>query len=112
MAQLVDVLIDQQIFLYVGIGGRNIGFRLVVIVVAHKIFDRIVGKQPFEFAIKLGSEGLVVTEHQRGHIGMRNQMRHGEGFPGSRGTEQPGGPTPDPDLHTTIQWLGADPLQV
>lgn len=44
MAKLVDLFIDAGIFLDVGVGGGNVGFWLVVIIVTHEIGDGVVGK--------------------------------------------------------------------
>ncbi len=45
VAQPVDLIVDQRILFDVGVRGRDVGFRLIVIVVGHKIFDRIFGKE-------------------------------------------------------------------
>ena len=42
MAQLFDFVIDGAVLFDVGVGVGDIGFRLVIVVVGHKIFHRIV----------------------------------------------------------------------
>ena len=42
--QPLDLLVDRGILLDVGIGLRDVGLGLVVVVVAHKILDRVVGQ--------------------------------------------------------------------
>ena len=44
MAQALDIFIDGGVFFNVGIGLRDVGFRLVVVVVADKIFNGIIGQ--------------------------------------------------------------------
>ena len=44
-AQLVQLVVDRRFFLDVGVGGGNVGFRLVVVVVADEVLDRVVGKK-------------------------------------------------------------------
>jgi hypothetical protein len=43
-AHLLDVLVDRGIRLDVGVGGRNVGFRLIVVVVGDEILHRAVRK--------------------------------------------------------------------
>ncbi|MNY44582.1 hypothetical protein D3C86_1796200 [compost metagenome] len=75
--QLFDLLIDHQVLFNVGIGGGNECFRLVIVVVADKILDGIGRKKLLKFAVKLGSQCFVVTQHEsrlvhvRHHIGYR-----------------------------------------
>jgi hypothetical protein len=45
MAHAVDLLVDRGILLDIGVGARDIGFGLVVIVIADEIFDRVVRKK-------------------------------------------------------------------
>jgi len=60
MAQLVYLIINGRILFNVGVRGRNVGFGLVVVVIAHKILHRILRKKLFELGIKLGGQGFVV----------------------------------------------------
>ena len=55
MAQSIDHFVDRGIFFNVGIGSRQVGLRLVVVVVADKILNSIVRKDGFELLVKLGS---------------------------------------------------------
>ena len=45
MAHAVDLLVDRGFFLDIGVGARNIGFGLVVVVIGDEILDRVVGKE-------------------------------------------------------------------
>ena len=47
MPHLIDLFIDVGVFLDVGICLGDIGLGLVIVVVADKIFNSIVGKQAF-----------------------------------------------------------------
>ena len=60
MAQLVYLIINGRILFNVGVRGRNVGFGLVVVVIAHKILHRILRKKLFELGIELGGQGFVV----------------------------------------------------
>ena len=50
----VDLLVPARLLLDVGVGPRNIGFRLVVVVVGDKILDGVVGKEAPELTRRKG----------------------------------------------------------
>ena len=62
MTQSIDFVVDQYLLLDVSIARRDVGFGLVVIVVADEVLDGVVREKSFEFLIELGSQGLVVTQ--------------------------------------------------
>ena len=62
MAKLVNLIIDRAVLLDIGIARRNIGLRLVVIIVGDKIFNRIVRKELLKLAVKLTGQGLIVGD--------------------------------------------------
>ena len=78
VAQALDIFIDGGVFFNVGIGLRDVGFRLVVVVVADKIFNGIIGQQLPEFVGQLRSEGFI-----RGHD--EGRPLHFFNKPGCRG---------------------------
>ncbi len=51
VAHPVDLLVDLGFLLDEGIRPRHVSFGLVVVVVAHEIFDRVVGKEGLEFTV-------------------------------------------------------------
>src|SRR5215469_10804284 len=59
-AQFVEFVVDGGFFVDVQVGGRDVGFGLVVIVVADEIFDGVFRKERFELVVKLRGESLVV----------------------------------------------------
>ena len=62
----IDLFVDLGVFFYIGVRPGNIGLGLIIVKVADKIVHSIVGEEFFELRVELGSQGLVVTEHQRG----------------------------------------------
>ena len=88
MPELVDVLVDEQILLDVGVRGGDVCLRLVVVVVADEVLDRVVREQALQLAVQLGCQSLVVTEHQRGLVRVRDEVRHRERLSGAGRTEQ------------------------
>ena len=51
VAQLVNFIVNRGVLFNVGITGRDVGFRLVVIIVRNKVFHRIVGEELFHFPV-------------------------------------------------------------
>jgi hypothetical protein len=68
VAQFVDLVVDRRVLLDVGVGGRQVGLGLVVVVIRHKVLDRVVREEFLELARQLGRERLVVGDHQRGPV--------------------------------------------
>ena len=58
--QLVELVVDVGVLLDVGVGARDVGLRLVVVVVAHEVFDGVPGQEVLELRGKLSGERLVV----------------------------------------------------
>ena len=88
VAHAIDLFIDERILLDIGIRRRDVGLRLVVVVVADEEMHGVVGKQALELAVELVGECLVVSHDQRGALGLGDDMRHGEGLAAARDAEQ------------------------
>ena len=73
-------MIDLEVFFDVSIGGSNVGFGLVIIVIRNKIFDGIVGKKAFKLAIKLCGKGFVMAQNQNGAVELGNHVGNRKGF--------------------------------
>ena len=86
--ELVDVVVDGRVLLNIRIGRGNIGFRLIIVVVADEIFNGVFRKQRTEFIVKLCCQGLVRGKHQRGPVDLSDDVGHGEGLPRSGNTKQ------------------------
>ncbi len=88
VAHPVDLLVDRGILLDVGVGARDVGLGLVVVVVADEVLDRVVGEERAELRIELGGEGLVVRENQGRALGLLDHLGHGEGLARAGDAEQ------------------------
>ena len=88
MAHPVDLFVDGRFLLDEGIGAGYIGLGLVIIIIGNEIFHRIMRKKAFEFAVELRGERLVGRKDQSGAVCFRDDLGGGEGFSGSRNTEQ------------------------
>ncbi|MCY1356556.1 hypothetical protein D9M69_430130 [compost metagenome] len=82
------MVVDRSVLLDVGVGGWDVGFRLVVVVVGNEILDGIVRKEGSELAVQLGSQCLVGRQDQRGPLNLGNDVRNAEGLPRPRHTQQ------------------------
>ncbi len=87
-AQLVDFVVDRSVLFDIRIRVDNVGFGLVVVVIADEIFDGVVGKERLEFLVELGCERLVVRENERRLSHVPNDIRHGERLSGARHAEK------------------------
>ena len=87
-AHLLDMLVDAGILLDEGIGRRHVGLRLVVVVVADEIFDRIVREETLELAVQLRRQGLVRRHHQHRLLHRLDDVGDGVGLARSGHPEQ------------------------
>ncbi|OPZ13308.1 MAG: hypothetical protein BWZ06_01350 [Bacteroidetes bacterium ADurb.BinA261] len=87
-AQFLDFGVDGQIFFDIRVGGRDIGFGLIIIVVRNIIFHRIVRKKALELAVELGCKRFVVTDDQRRLVDLRNDVGYRKSFARTRNTQQ------------------------
>ena len=85
---LLDVRVDRRILLYIGIGGRDVRFRLVVVVVRNEVLDRVVREEVFELAVELRGQGLVRGEHERGTVDGFDDFGRGKCLAASRHAQQ------------------------
>ncbi len=63
--EALDLVVDRRVLLDVGVGLRDVGLRLVVVVVRHEVLDRVVRQKLSELIGQLGGEGLV-RRHDEG----------------------------------------------
>ena len=87
-AQLVELVVDGGFFVDVDVGGGDVGFGLVKIVVADEIFDGVFGEKTLELVVELRRERFVVRQNQGGAIGGFDELGHREGFAGAGDAEQ------------------------
>ena len=86
--EFVDLVVDAQVLLNIRVCRRNIGFRLVIVIVGDEILDSVVRKKSLEFTIKLGGEGFVVTQHEGRTLQPLDDIGHGESLARSRHAEE------------------------
>ena len=79
----------EEVFLYVGIARRDVGFRLIVIVITDKEVHLVFREQGLEFRVELGRQSLVVGDYKGGTLYYPfDDVCHGEGLSRSRNAEK------------------------
>jgi hypothetical protein len=80
VAHPVDLLVDGAVLLDIGVGARNVGLGLVVVVVADEVLDRVLREEALHLAVELGRQGLVGGQDQGRALGLLDDLGHGEGL--------------------------------
>ncbi len=88
MAEAVDLVVDRGVLLDVEVLGRDVGLRLVVVVVGDEVLDHVVGEELAELVAKLRGKRLVVGDHEARPLHLGDRRRHREGLAGAGGAEQ------------------------
>src|SRR5208283_4553618 len=88
MPQPVYVVIYQGILIYISVRGRDICFRLVVVIVTHEELHRIVREELFEFPIELCCKSLIVCDNKGRFIKVGNYMRNTKSLSGTCDAKQ------------------------
>ena len=88
VAQPVDLVVDRRVLLDVEVLRRDVGLRLVVVVVADEVLDGVFGEELPELVAELRREGLVVGDHQGGALHRLDSPSHRERLSGARGAQQ------------------------
>ena len=76
--ELVDLVVDVSVLGDVGVGARDVGLGLVVVVVADEVLDRVLREELLQLRVELGGERLVVREDERRPPGLLDDVRHRE----------------------------------
>ncbi len=85
-AELVEFVVDGGFFFDVDVGGGDVGFGLVEIVIADEIFDRVFREGSLCNRVKqsCAARVLLLREDERmGDCGLLDHLGHGEGFTGA-----------------------------
>ena len=80
VAHPVDLLVDRRILLDIGVGARDVGFRLVVVVIGDEILDGVVGEEVLELAVELRRQRLVRRQDDGRALRRLDHLGHGEGL--------------------------------
>ena len=73
----------RSVFLDIKIVGRDISFRLVVVVIAYEIMNSVFRKEGLEFRVKLGGQCLVMRNDEDRSLDSRDRASYRKGLPAS-----------------------------
>ena len=88
MAKLLDLLVDRGVLLDISVALRNVGLRLVVVIVGDEIDYGVIGKELAHLACNLSCECLVGLHDERRLVDGLNRLGHGVGLAGARNTKE------------------------
>src|SRR3989344_1792717 len=88
MTKTINLLIDHGVLLNASVGSRDIGLRLIIIVIGNKIVNRVIGKKIFILLCELGSQSFIMSNNQSWLLVISNDVRHRESFARSRDTKK------------------------
>ncbi len=84
----VDLLVQRRLLLDIGVGTRNVGLGLVIIVIRDEILHRVFREEALHFAVELRGQSLVGGENDRRASGALDDMRHRKGLARAGNAEQ------------------------
>ena len=88
MPHFIDLVVDGGVFFKIGIGLGQLGFGLVIIVIADKISNCVIREKSLELIVKLGRKGFIMSEHQGRFLHPFYDVGNGISFSGPRYPEQ------------------------
>ena len=88
VAHAVDLFVDLGFFLDIGVRPGDVGFWLVVVIVADEILNRVVREEALELSIKLRGQRLVGGKDDGRALGFLYHLGHGEGLAGAGGAQK------------------------
>ena len=80
VAKPLDLLVRARVLLDVHVRLGHVSLRLVVVVVADEVLNRVLGEESPELLAKLGGQGLVVGKNQGRPLGFGDNARHRVGL--------------------------------
>jgi hypothetical protein len=87
-AQALDLFVDFGLFLDVQVVARDVGLRLVVIIVRNKIGNGVLREEILELGIQLRGQGFVVRHDQRRFLQLLDDGGNREGLASAGRTQQ------------------------
>ena len=86
--QFLNLVVDAQILLNVGVRHGNVGFGLIVVVIRNEILNRVVREKLFKLAVELRRERLVVAQDERWTLRLLKHIGNGERLARTRHAKQ------------------------
>ena len=82
------MLINRCVFLYIGVGTRNVGLRLVVVVIGNEILNGVTRKKFTHLPVELCRQCLVGGQHNCRTLRFLDDIGQGKGLAGTGNAEQ------------------------
>ena len=67
---------------------RDVGFRLIIVVIGDKVFHRILGKEFFKLTAQLGGQCFVVCQNKGRAVQPGNHIGHRKSLAGAGNTQK------------------------
>ena len=83
MTQFVYLVIDIGVFLDIQIGGRNVGFGLVIIIIRNEILYGVIGEEFFELSVELRRQSFIMRDDERRLLHGFDDLCHSKSFAGA-----------------------------
>ena len=81
--QPINFIVDLGLFFNKKIVTGHIRFRLIVIVIAHKVRNGVMREKLLKFTVQLSRQRFVVRDNQGWLLSFLDDVRHRKGFPGT-----------------------------
>ena len=88
MAKFIYFVVDGKVFFDVRIGGRNIRFGLIVVVIRYEVLYSVFGKKFAEFVTELSRQSLIVRNDERRPLYVLYDVSHGERLAAARYSDE------------------------
>jgi hypothetical protein len=88
VAEAIDVVVARAVLLDVEVRLRDVRLRLVIVVVRDEVLDGVVGEELAELVAELGSERLVMGDHERRLLDLLDDPGHRRRLAGAGRAEQ------------------------
>ena len=97
----VDLVVDEGVFLDIGVRLRDVGLRLVVVVVRDEVLGGVLREERLELAVELGGQRLVRRDDEGGPLEPGDDVGQGERLSAPR----------DPEEHRVRLAVGEHPRE-
>ena len=74
--QPVNLLVDAQVLLDIGVRGRDIGLGLIIVIITDEVLHSVVREEHLHLRIELCSQGLVVGENKRRTVELSDDISY------------------------------------
>ena len=88
VSELIYLIINVCVLLYIHVRRRDVGLRLIIVVVRNEILDGVVWEELLELSVKLSRQGFVVRNYQGRFLHSLYDFRHSKSLAGAGHSHQ------------------------